>query len=451
MSDGDRTACPDCGSPVIAGANYCAACGAPLSLQAAGDDDAAPPAVPPQPGGHIDGTAGVDLPTVESTAPSPSSGSGPSSGSSAKPPVSNHTDPTPPSGDVVGTVRIDLAAIVIGALLMGAGSLGTWASLSIISVDGTRGSDGKITLGLAICCLLGLAVAYTRRALGVALLFMLGVAAMVIGGIDLIRVSHAVGQSTLFGIQVAQVGWGLYAVVAGGASVAAGAGLMAGSRSERLALSGAAVVAGAGVMITALVLQGSHSGVQGGQGLFSTSTPAVADTFSTDATTSTPYTATTATTATSSTYTTATTPTLSTASTSSVSVSGDSSTGSVSTGPTTAGLAGAGATVSEWFSDQNDGEYHSAIALETRSEQDVNAGSRYDIATYRPQYFNVILGQPYWMAAGAGMHVAFDTTDSSGICRYLHGTFPLAYYGGRWHIATWSNLHGGEVAKSNCS
>lgn len=108
-----------------------------------------------------------------------------------------------------------LPIALVGAVAMAVGSVGPWATvLGLISVDGTAG-DGKITLAAAAVA--GLACLrmgpHGRRDLGA----YVAVAAVLVGavtaGYDLSNLSSAIGSAGAGGI--AQVGWGLYAVLAG--------------------------------------------------------------------------------------------------------------------------------------------------------------------------------------------------------------------------------------------
>jgi hypothetical protein len=137
-----------------------------------------------------------------------------------------------PNPETMNNRQVDsrIALALIGAAVMGVGSVAPWATAlgGTIGVNGTTG-DGKITLVCAIICAVATIAASNGGRSNLALA---AIAALVGGGVglyDLLNISSLVGST--YGL--AQIGWGLYAVVIGGA-VALGAAFMA--RQERAPL-----------------------------------------------------------------------------------------------------------------------------------------------------------------------------------------------------------------------
>jgi hypothetical protein len=119
--------------------------------------------------------------------------------------------PVPKNGLIVG---------LIGFAALAVGSLGSWATAAFASVSGMDG-DGKLTMAAAIVGALMLLPGG-----GVAVLSALaGVAGLGVAIYDISRVSSKASEFTLGGVQIIQVGWGLY-VCAGGAVIAIVGALM---------------------------------------------------------------------------------------------------------------------------------------------------------------------------------------------------------------------------------
>ena len=106
-------------------------------------------------------------------------------------------------------VVVDFSArnLFIGAAaIIGVGSIAPWATTILGSIGGTDGSGGKLTLGCAVIIVILALKNAPRWALGLVVLI-----AGAIGAGNLQTVHHAVGGTA----GLAQVGWGLYAVVLG--------------------------------------------------------------------------------------------------------------------------------------------------------------------------------------------------------------------------------------------
>jgi hypothetical protein len=94
----------------------------------------------------------------------------------------------------------------LAALVIVAGTIGRWGSDGVITVDGLDTSDGKVILGVAIVSLLLIVAGYLAGSQWAFLLPTLGGAfCAVISILDLSDFSDA----------GADVGWGLYATIAG--------------------------------------------------------------------------------------------------------------------------------------------------------------------------------------------------------------------------------------------
>lgn len=134
--------------------------------------------------------------------------------------------PTPSSGIRMGTV-----AMVIGAVVIAVGSIGTWATVSAgilsRSISGTDG-DGTITLVLAFVILLMALVTAKPAPSGglLAVSILAAIAAGAIAAYDATNVSDKVASVEASSSLVsASVGWGLYAVI-GGAVIGVVASIM---------------------------------------------------------------------------------------------------------------------------------------------------------------------------------------------------------------------------------
>lgn len=168
---------------------------------------------------------------------------------------------TPTLGEAIGSVRLDTAVVLLGAAALAVGSVGTWASVGALTVSGTHGTDGRITLAAGVLCVVGLLLRRLSPLVGALTLLGLGTIGLAVGGIDLIRAARAVNGVLLFGVQIAHIGWGLYAVVIGGAAVAFGAGWMTAHIWRKLIPATAALV-GAGVIIGSFMVQPSDTGAR---------------------------------------------------------------------------------------------------------------------------------------------------------------------------------------------
>jgi hypothetical protein len=127
-----------------------------------------------------------------------------------------HTAPQPggaPAARPAGVTRSPLfVAAMAAAALAAIGSFGPWATFGSLSQSGTNGGDGWIVIG---CVAIGagmLAVSATRGGkAGYIVAIVLGLIAALVGFIDF----SDVGDTSL------DVGWGLFAVLAGSIALAA--------------------------------------------------------------------------------------------------------------------------------------------------------------------------------------------------------------------------------------
>ena len=106
-----------------------------------------------------------------------------------------------------------VAVALLGAVLMAVGSIGPWVMAfgGLLSVAGTNG-DGKITLVCALIVAAATIGANAGHSLGV-LAVIAAVVGLGVGVYDLSHLANATSQAD----GLAQTGWGLYAVVVGGA------------------------------------------------------------------------------------------------------------------------------------------------------------------------------------------------------------------------------------------
>ena len=132
--------------------------------------------------------------------------------------VPKTTPAGPPSGAVApagaGVSKNGLIVGLVGFALLIVGSLGPWATAAFASVSGTNG-DGKLTLAA------GVIGAVTLLPGGPVAVFsaLVGLAGLGVSVYDIAHISDKASQFTLGGVQIIQVGWGLY-VCAGGAVIA---------------------------------------------------------------------------------------------------------------------------------------------------------------------------------------------------------------------------------------
>jgi hypothetical protein len=108
--------------------------------------------------------------------------------------------------------ELTLAAMTTGVGFVFAiiGSIGAWVSGPFGSQSGMNGG-GKLTIALAIVGLL--LVAFDRAAMIVPVI---GLGLAVLGGWEWHHIHSVVHNAVLFGMHVASVGWGVYAVIVGG-------------------------------------------------------------------------------------------------------------------------------------------------------------------------------------------------------------------------------------------
>jgi hypothetical protein len=128
------------------------------------------------------------------------------------------SSPVEPARQTVADFPPTTAAAIGGLVLLAIGSIGPWATILGVSVAGTRG-DGKLTLGLAIFAALMLAaqrrLPAAQHRLPVALAFLATLVAAIVAGYDLADIERTVNWVTIFGVQAASAGWGLYVAVLG--------------------------------------------------------------------------------------------------------------------------------------------------------------------------------------------------------------------------------------------
>jgi len=113
-------------------------------------------------------------------------------------------------GDFVEELTLAAATTGLGFVFAIIGSIGPWVSGPFGAQSGMNG-DGKLTIALAIIGLL--LVAFERAAMMVPVI---GLGLAVLGGWEWHHIHSAVNNAVLFGVHVASVGWGIYAVIAGG-------------------------------------------------------------------------------------------------------------------------------------------------------------------------------------------------------------------------------------------
>jgi len=113
-------------------------------------------------------------------------------------------------GELFSRMTLPAACIFIGLVVCVIASVAPWATSPINSAAGIDG-DGKITIGIAALALVVLVVRDSAPTLATLSLILIG-----FGVFEAIHIHDKVSQVTLFGQQVDHVGWGVYALIAGG-------------------------------------------------------------------------------------------------------------------------------------------------------------------------------------------------------------------------------------------
>jgi hypothetical protein len=345
-------------------------------------------------------------------------------------------DKTPMTvADAFGRLRLSTLVAVIGFALVGVGSVGPWGTVGALSVSGTKAGDGVITL---VCAAVGVVALVLGRDRGFAALIagVAAVAALATAGYDTVHIAYEASKYTLFGVQLLQAGWGVYAAVIG-AVIALGALIMRVSASLlRTAAIALAVTAGAGVFVAAGVVgnRNAHSftpsaAYQSTTTATNSSTVAQAPTVpSTPATTGTETTVT----GTTGTGTTGT---------------GTTGTGTTGTGTTGDGEAGDGAAapagdlpaaaLAAYWNDVNSGNFRAAVGMETTAEQ--QSASEATLQSEQPQIHAISIASS--VPAGANhatariSFYAIDAAQSDNGCRYFSIDALMVQNGGSWQYA----------------
>jgi hypothetical protein len=113
-------------------------------------------------------------------------------------------------GDFLEELTLAAATTGLGFLIAIIGSIGPWVTGPFGSQSGMDG-DGKLSIALAIIGLLLVAFEWAAMLVPV-----IGLGLAVLGGWQWHHIHSAVHSGVLFGVHVASVGWGVYAVIAGG-------------------------------------------------------------------------------------------------------------------------------------------------------------------------------------------------------------------------------------------
>jgi Protein of unknown function (DUF2510) len=111
--------------------------------------------------------------------------------------------------------------LLAASVAVGIGSVGPWATNALVTAGGLDG-DGWITLVMAAISAVALYQAYTSNPFQINLAPVIaGLVAAGLGIYDAVQIEDA-GDTRLFGeaVDVANVGWGLYLVIAGGIGMA---------------------------------------------------------------------------------------------------------------------------------------------------------------------------------------------------------------------------------------
>jgi hypothetical protein len=119
-------------------------------------------------------------------------------------------------GELVSSTSVPTACVFLGLILCIIASVAPWATSPVVTADGTDG-DGKITIAIAAIGLIVLFARGSARTLMVLSLILVG-----FGVFEAIHIHDTVSGVTLFGQQVADVGWGVYALIAGSVIAFAG-------------------------------------------------------------------------------------------------------------------------------------------------------------------------------------------------------------------------------------
>ena len=113
-------------------------------------------------------------------------------------------------GEFLEEVTLAAATTGLGFVFAIIGSIGPWVSGPFGSQSGMNG-DGKLTIALAIVGLLLVAFGWAAMIVPV-----IGLGLAVLGGWQWHHIHSLVNNGVLFGVHVDSVGWGVYAVIAGG-------------------------------------------------------------------------------------------------------------------------------------------------------------------------------------------------------------------------------------------
>jgi hypothetical protein len=113
-------------------------------------------------------------------------------------------------GDFPKELTLAAATTGLGFVFAIIGSIGPWVSGPFGSQSGMNG-DGKLTIALAIIGLLLVAFEWAAMIVPV-----IGLGLAVLSGSEWHHIHSAVHNAVLFGVHVASVGWGVYALIAGG-------------------------------------------------------------------------------------------------------------------------------------------------------------------------------------------------------------------------------------------
>lgn len=115
-------------------------------------------------------------------------------------------------GQTLSGMSLPETCIILGFAVVIIGSIGPWVSNPLASAGGMTG-DGKITLGAAI---IGLIAFFAGRAdRTVVMLIGLGITAL--GVWEAYHIHNRIKNIVAFGSHIDSVGWGVYAVIGGGA------------------------------------------------------------------------------------------------------------------------------------------------------------------------------------------------------------------------------------------
>jgi hypothetical protein len=153
-------------------------------------------------------------------------------------------------------MRLSTAVAMLGLVVVAIGSVGPWIDTVLGSAGGLLG-DGRITIGAAVLGAIALAVA-RGRTWGRVIAWFAAAVALTTAGYDFFHIRHEAVRATLFGHQIADVGWGPIAVMIG-AAVTSAAVVAESAPRRRRTLTALACVGTVGALVAGALQEPSRA------------------------------------------------------------------------------------------------------------------------------------------------------------------------------------------------